>query len=378
MDAFRGLIMIVMALDHVRDFFHFGAMVQDPLDLNTTYPILYFTRWITHFCAPNFVFLAGIGAYLYGEKRGKKALQSFLLSRGIWLILLEFTVITLGWFFDPEYHFFAFQVIYVTGISMILLAIFLNFKPVIIFLVALLILLLHNIYDFYPLGNESQKAGFWLDIILYKYPQVYDLNSNHHIFMLYSFLVFSGIMFFGYSFGALFSKNYSPEHRKTNLIWSGAGMISLFVVLRLYNYYGDPVPWEKQENFFSTFLSFIKVNKYPPSLDYVALTIGIGLLFLAWINTAKGWIIHFLSVYGKVPFFYYILHLYIIHGFSVFLFTYNGYPIRHIINNTGRPFGFHLWVVYLLWFGVIAILYPLCLWYNSYKKTHTYWWLKYI
>jgi len=378
MDIFRGLIMIVMALDHVRDFFHRDAFAYDPLDLDKTSSILYFTRWITHFCAPNFVFLAGIGAFLYGEKMGLVNLRKFLWTRGLWLVIMEILIISIGWTFDPLYHRIPFQVIYTIGISMMILGLLSYLKPVYIFTISLIILILHNIYDFFPINGHEEKAGFFWDLILYKHPQFYEYLPGHNIFMLYSFLSFAGIMALGYCIGPLFSKNYDKDHRKSNLIFIGIGMLSLFVVLRLINLYGDPIPWSMQKTTWFSFLSFIKINKYPPSLDYVLVTVGIGLLLLAWVNEAKGRVANFLSVFGRVPFFYYILHLFLIHSLSVVFFILHGDKPRVLLDHSAPPAGFNLLTVYLVWILVIALLYPVCYWYDSYKKTHSQWWLKYL
>ena len=369
-----------MALDHVRDFIHDDAAKYNPLDLTKTSPFLFFTRWITHFCAPNFVMLAGIGAFIYGSRNGTKSLQRFLLTRGLWLMILEPTIITLGWSFDPLYHTLIFQVIFAIGISMVILSGLVGLKPYIILTIGLGIEFLHNILDYFPSSAIDQKQGFFLDLILYKHPQGYTLFQGHSIMVFYSFLSFLGMMLVGYSIGVLFTSKYSSQERRSYLVRIGMGMLGAFILIRFINIYGDPDTWKGQKDFLYTLLDFIRVQKYPPSLDYFLMTNGIGVLILAAFNEARGWFFQVLKVYGQVPFFYYILHIYIIHLTSVILFNINGFGLRSAVPGAEsiNDIGFPLYIVYLVWLAVLALLYPLCVWYSGYKKTHNHWWLKYI
>jgi uncharacterized membrane protein len=381
-DVLRGIVMIIMALDHVRDYFHVGANLDDPLNLVTTTPALYFTRWITHFCAPVFVFLSGTSIYLQSLRKTKKALSLFLIKRGLWLILLELIVITFGWTFNFHYNTFIFQVIWAIGISMFLLGclIHLPFKAVVG--IGLMIVFLHNLLDYLE-AKPDYKAGLLLEVMHHKGFAVYPLVPNHVIMIAYSFLPWTGLMMVGYGFGKIMQQ---PD-RKKKLNTLGLSFIALFIFLRFLNVYGDPVQWTPQRTSFYTFLSFLNVNKYPPSLLYMCVTIGPALLVLAFIDSIQNRVTEMLKVFGRVSLFYYVLHLYLIHLLCMISYLMQGHTIQEAYStppNTLFYFvtagvGYNLPMVYAIWVVVVVLLYPLCKWYDQYKTAHKEkWWLSYL
>lgn len=383
-DILRGIVMVIMALDHVRDFFHNQAMTDDPTNMATTTPFLFFTRWITHFCAPTFVFLAGTSAFLMGQRRTKKELSSFLVTRGLWLVFIELFIITMGWTFNPHYNFFILQVIWAIGVSMIILGllVLLPFRFVLAF--GLLVVFGHNLLDYPEAANKGQ-VGLWWNIIHHGFFYPVEIWKGHTALVIYAFLPWTGIMALGYCFGMLFKKEVNADTRRKRLLMVGTGLIILFVILRLLNSYGDPAPWSHQpRGTVITLLSFFNTTKYPPSLMYVCMTIGPAILFLALIEKVQSKWGNFFLVYGRVPFFYYVLHFYLIHIFCVIAFFAKGNSSGQIVTPNFpfyfRPpaFGFDLWVVYIIWIAVVLLLYPLCKWYNRYKSTHNQWWLSYL
>lgn len=382
-DLLRGLVMMVMALDHVRDFFHNDAMQHDPLDLATTTPLLFFTRWITHFCAPVFVFLAGSSAYLSGLKKTKKELSKFLITRGLWLVFAEFVIIGFGWTFDLFYHAIVFQVIWAIGISMVILGLMVHLPYTVLLCTGLFIVLGHNLLD--PLeAAHSQPFGFWWDLLHHGSFAQYPFMPGHAALIIYPFVPWTGLMLLGYCMGKVFSPAVSIGQRRKILIAAGAGLLLLFVLLRWSNLYGDPFPWQPQQRFTYTLLSFIRVHKYPPSLLYTCITIGPALLLLAFTEGVKNRFTNMASVFGRVPFFYYIMHVYLIHLLVMIVFFASGFGSADIVTD-GSPFlfrppqlGFGIAGVYLMWLLVLVLLYPLCKWYDTYKQTHRKWWLSYV
>ncbi|HTJ11041.1 MAG TPA: heparan-alpha-glucosaminide N-acetyltransferase domain-containing protein [Dinghuibacter sp.] len=377
-DILRGAVMIIMALDHVRDYFHLSPV--DPTDMSATTPLLFFTRWITHFCAPTFVFLSGVSAYLSGQRKSKAEASLFLIKRGAWLVLLELTLITLGWTFDPLYHLFILQVIWAIGWSMIILGAVLAISPKLVPVLGLLLVLGHNITDY------TQPAGNAWTILMTSPPSFIGFAKDRGAFDLYAILPWTGIMMLGYSIGTWFSQAYTPERRRKTLLIAGFAVTGVFIILRLINHYGDRAPWSVQpRGGVITFLSFLNVTKYPPSLMYTCMTLGPALLLLAVIEKAKGAFSNILQVYGRVPFFYYILHLYLIHLCCAILFFATGHTFKDAVDPVGVPFLFHrhdvgfgLAGVYAVWLFVVTLLYFPCKWYDAYKRVHHQWWLSYV
>lgn len=375
--------MIIMALDHVRDYFHQTASLDSPTNLSTTTPLLFFTRWVTHFCAPTFVFLAGISAYLTGQKKNKKELSVFLVKRGLWLIFIEVAIVSLGWTFDPLYHVLILQVIWAIGISMVILGLMVWLPVNVILICGLLIIAFHNLLDQGEIERSGQVGLFW-DLMHHGYFESIKFAPNHIFLLMYAFLPWTGIMLLGYGMGRIFTSKFSPAKRKRILFFTGSAFLLIFFILRSYNHYGDPVHWYLQKTQLFSWLSYINLSKYPPSLDYITLTVGIAMIILALLDRVSKDSFAFIQVFGRVPFFFYILHIYLIHTLTVILFFVQGYPEKEIAPQRVpfyfRPdhFGFNLTGVYLLWLAVLLILFPICKWYDNYKTTHKKWWLSYI
>lgn len=373
--------MVIMALDHTRDFFHAGAMELNPTDMATTTPALFFTRWITHFCAPIFVLLSGTSAFLYGNKNGKKDVSIFLLTRGIWLIILEITVVRLGWtfniFFDSP---FMLQVIWAIGCSMIALSVLVWLNKYVILAIGLLIVFGHNFLD--PISFEPSQTGFIPWGILHD-PSPIQVDGliwqgrPPFIFVLYPILPWIGVMACGYSLGQLYTPNYNTQKRSKILVIAGASALVIFFVLRGFNIYGNPEPWAVQKNRLFTFMSILNNEKYPPSLLFLLMTIGPGLLSLVLFEKLRGWLAQFFIVIGRVPLFYYLMHLYLIHVSALFIFFVNGGSANELSTEHspfGFPptFGFALSWVYVAWICIVLMLYPLCRWYGNMKARSTW------
>lgn len=373
--------MIIMALDHTRDFFHVTAFTDDPLNLETTTPLLFFTRWITHFCAPVFVFLSGTSAYLQGFRKTKKELSNFLITRGLWLILAEFIIVTLAITYNINYSVLIFQVIGAIGISMFILGILIWLPYLSILIIGIAVVFGHNLWDFWEATRQGNLP--WWYYPLHK-PTFVPITKNFGLEIFYPFLPWTGIMILGYCFGKLYSPTI--KDRDTKIIFTGTIAILLFVILRWSNVYGDPKDWAPQKSLLYTVFSFVDTEKYPPSLLYTLMTLGPALVFLGLCEKIRGRFVDIVTVYGRVPFFYYVLHFYIIHGVSVILFLQRGHtvaegmtavpnlPLKFIIPGEGYSLG----VVYLVWILVVIFLYPLCKWYAGYKRRKGGWVLSYL
>jgi uncharacterized membrane protein len=385
-DILRGIVMVIMALDHVRDFFHIHANTDDPLNLITTTPWLFFTRWITHFCAPIFVFLSGVSIYLQSLRKTKKELSAFLIKRGLWLIFAEVAIVTLAISFNPFYNFILLQVIWAIGFSMVILGVLIHLPFKFILTLALVIVLGHNLLDI-PESAPGFKAGFWWDLLHHGFFAVYPFAPNHVVAIMYPFVPWLGLMLLGYCTGTFFTSTYSAEQRKKILLRIGMTVILFFIVVRFINVYGDPFSWSLQRNGLYTFLSFIKVHKYPPSLMYMCMTIGPALIFLALIEKVQNGFTNVFRTYGRTAFFYYIMHFYLAHLLCGIAFFMRGHSLQDAINAMQNvPFlfnipgeGYGLVIVYMIWAFVVISLYPLCKWYDKYKTSHKEkWWLSYL
>lgn len=380
-DILRGLVMIIMALDHTRDFFHIGAMTGDPLNPDTTTGMLFFTRWITHFCAPTFVFLSGLSAYLSAQSKTPAQASTFLWKRGLWLIFVELAIITFGLTFNPGYNFIILQVIWAIGTSMLFLGVFSRISYKAVLIIGLALVFGHNLFNLFPAPTDP-AAGMVLKVFFTASGTVVPLSANHFAGVFYAILPWTGVMFVGYGVGAWYRKGYEAERRRRNLLMIGFLTVFIFVALRLINVYGDPGPRKEYDDLFKNLLSFFNVNKYPPSLQYVSMTIGPAMLFLAITENVSNWFTRITSVYGAVPFFYYILHFYLLHSLLVVVFFATGHSTKEIVQIPFmfRPatFGFSLPLVYAIWFSVVVSLYWPCRWFKRYKETHRQWWLSYV
>jgi len=382
-DLLRGIVMIIMALDHVRDYFHRDAFLFDPTNLDRTNVILFFTRFITHYCAPVFVFLAGVSAYLYGSKRTIKQLSWYLFSRGLWLVFAELFIIVLGRTFNPTFPLVNLQVIWAIGISMMVLSGLVYMRMRYILLVAVVLIAGHNILDNVHVPGTGAWAFFWS--ILHE-PKEF-AYGRVDIFVQYPLLPWMGLMAFGYYLGQLYAPGYDREKRRNILLYLGSSMLVLFFFLRCFNLYGDVAPWSIQKNYVFNLMSLINVTKYPPSLLYILVTIGPALILLDLIEKPLNKLTQKISVYGRVPFFYYVVHIYLIHVFAMIAAKISGYKWSDMILKTKvyrtpelKGYGFNLLTTYLLWIGLVLLLYPMCKWFDTYKRKHqaTKYWLTYL
>ncbi len=381
-DTLRGLIMVIMTLDHSRDFLHFQGAQYAPTNMATTTVILFFTRWVTHFCAPTFVLLSGISAFLTGFKKTGPALTGLLFKRGLWLITTDLLVITLLFTFDPGYHVFVLEVLWAIGLGMMLLGLLIRLKApmVLIGTIGCMLVFGHNLLDYTTVPDKG-VAGNLLTLLLTGRGAVIPLGGDRIIVLLYSALPWSGVLLIGYILGALFDPSYDPASRRKVLLKIGAGMIALFVLLRWNNGYGDPAPWSLQRNMAHSLLSFLNTTKQPPSLDFLGMTLGPVLILLALLEKAVNRFTSFCGVYGHVPYFYFLAHLLLLRVLNILLifcaglpFTTEGSPLVW----QARGFGYPLWIVYLFWMLIICVMYLPCKWYGNYKRTHRQWWLSYL
>lgn len=377
--------MAIMALDHVRDYFHQG--LPDPMDLSATTPALFFTRWITHYCAPIFVFLSGISAYLSGIRRGRGELGIFLVKRGFWLLLIEVTIVTFGWTFKPAYPVFILQVIWAIGLSMVVLGLLSQLPWYVVFSIALVIICGHNLMDTWNIDRSDATTRWLWDALHHgSFPPYVDAHGVPHVprfIVIYPVLPWIGVMSLGFCMGRLYEPSFDAGKRKTLLLLTGLGMILAFAILRYWNVYGDPRPWKPQANALYSLFDILHVQKYPPSLLFTCMTIGPAMLFLAFSERWNGRLARWVTVFGRVPFFYYILHIYTIHLLTVVLFYASGYTNADIgkgsmFNFRPTEMGFNLAGVYAVWLAVLLILYFPCRWYNKLKGSRSDWWLSYV
>jgi uncharacterized membrane protein len=387
LDALRGTVMIIMAIDHVRDFFDRYSMSNSPTDLSQTSAIMFFTRWITHFCMPVFMFCAGAAAFLWWN-RGKKTrgqLSWFLVTRAVWFLGLEALVMNFAYSFNVSAHsLILLLVLYIFGACMLLMAALIRLPLRWLAVLSFAIIALHNLLDPYSASHFGRFAWAWH---LLHQPGVIML-ANRPAFVVYPILPWIGVIAGGFCFAQLFTLGETAHRRITMRL--GLAITAAFLVIRAINIYGDPSHWTKQKSAVFTALSFINCTKYPASLDYVLMTIGPALLLLAWYDRVRFSTRNPLIVFGRVPLFYFVLHFYAIHillgvmsyiryGSRTFSFIFNAMPAMGGPGEVYPPdFGYPLWVTYAIWIGLVAGLYPLCRWFAQYKATHRSRWLSYL
>ena len=389
-DLLRGLVMVIMALDHVRDYF--SGAVYPAEDLSHASVALFLTRVVTHFCAPVFFLLAGTGAYL-SLSRGRSLAQVsyFFATRGIWLVVLELVIIRLGWNFNLTSTPVA-QVIWALGWSMVAMAVlvWLPIRWIAAFGIAMVVF--HNLLDGIDLAALTVMPRLWTVLHV---PGMITFGSHFQIFVGYPLIPWIGVMAAGYAFGALFRR---PDRRKL-VLWIGVAMTVAFIVVRGINHYGNGVPgdraifpttlgpWHAQRSFMFTVLSFFDTVKYPPSLDYLLMTLRPSLILLGLLDrvTAESGPARILLVFGRVPFFYYVVHISLIHALAIVVAWVGGQPYAWMWKTAmfvqGHPanYGYGLPVVYLMWAVVLVILYYPCRWYMNLKTRHRDWrWLSYL
>lgn len=370
-DLVRGLVMIIMALDHVRDFFSYTA--YRPTDVTQASVPLFFTRWVTHLCAPTFVFLSGISIFLYLKKMGSlKKTSVFLLTRGLWLIAVE--IFLISFILTQGYQLTLLEVIWAIGCSMILLAGLVWLPRWVQIALALAMIVGHNALP--PIGKVSDDN--MLFALLHNSPF---FISNPPVLVAYTIVPWVGVMLLGYVIGSWFT--YTLQKRNYLLLRAGVLALILFIILRSLNIYGDPSPWSIQERgSIYTLLSFINVSKSPPSLLFLCVTLGIACLLLVLADRISTGIKHVIITYGRVPFFFFILHLAVI-SFTSFVWTHLSFGKGVNLSFTSPmdwPAEYHpsLWRAYFVWLLLIIILYFPCRWYGKYKATSKAWWVSYL
>lgn len=377
--------MILMALDHVRDFFHVGAMSFSPEDLSRTTPLLFMTRWVTHVCAPSFVFLAGMAAYLRLERDGSIPRASrYLLTRGLWLIVLELTVMRLAmnFTFDSRYPFLI-LILCALGGSMIAMAALIHLPVRALAVVSLAIIGLHNLAD----GIPASRFGAFEPVWMLLHQQGLVMLGGVPFVVAYPLLPWIGVMGLGFWAGRVFA--LKPARRSRVLLATGAGLTVVFVLLRVSNLYGDPSPWSVQSSPIFTILSFLRTTKYPPSLLFLLMTLGPALMALGWLDRRGLRPDHPMVIIGRVPLFYYVVHFWLIHvlasaaawlryGEASFAWLFHPLPSMGGPRDLFPPgFGYSLWVVYAVWILVVLMLYPLCRWCAGVKARKRSWWTQY-
>lgn len=372
--------MIIMALDHTRDLVHITSITQSPTDLSTTTPALFFTRWITHLCAPVFVFLSGTSAYIsLKNKNNITESRRFLLTRGIWLIILEFTLVNFGIWFDIHFSVFLFDVIAAIGFGFIIMSLLLKASAKTIGTIGLAIIFLHNLAPLVPFAETSLIKRVLMPFFA---PAAFPIGGGTMFVMGYPPVPWLGIMLTGFAAGKLFE--LPGTRRKSAFLKIGLTSLILFIIIRAINIYGDSSPWASQKNGLYTFLSFINVTKYPPSLVFCLVTLGVMFLILSVVEGVENKFSRIATVYGRVPLFYFLVHWYILHPVMFGIVFLQGYKSPDLLFgfNLGRPrgaSGVNLWFIYLIWILVVIMLYPLCKWYGKYKEDHKEKkWLRYL
>jgi uncharacterized membrane protein len=374
-DVVRGVVMILMALDHTRDFF--GNLGVNPTDPATTTIPLFFTRWITHFCAPVFFLLTGTGAYLSLRKKSKHELSRFLFTRGLGLIFLELVVVRcFGWQFNFDYRVTILNVLWALGWAMIVLPGLVYLPAWAVAAFGVVMIATHNLFD-------SVESSHWIWSILHS-PNFIVNHPEHVVFVAYALVPWVGVTAAGYGLGQIF--RWESARRKMFLLRLGAGLTASFIVLRCVNLYGDPLPWSTQKSAVFTMLSFLNTNKYPPSLLYLLMTLGPALLFLGAVDAGTPRWLRPALFFGKVPMFYYLLHIPLLHLIALIV-CYARYRQAHWMfeSNTIQQFpisrppgwGNSLPIVYLVWAFVVVALYPLCRWFAALKQSRSAAWLSY-
>lgn len=374
-DVLRGMIMILMALDHTRDYF--GIPGANPTDLSTTTAPLFFTRWITHFCAPTFFLLTGTGAWLARRRMSTPQLSRFLFTRGLWLIFLELVVTRdLGWQFNFDYRVTPLIVLWALGWAMIVLSALVYLPASVVTALGIVMIATHNLLDAVELTNPLWK-------ILHA-PGVIVATPRFTLFVGYVLIPWVGVAAAGYGLGQIYQ--WSAERRRAFLLRLSLAAIALFIVLRAINVYGDPSPWSKQSSAAFTLISFLNTSKYPPSLLFLLMTLGPALLLLWAIDSATPAALRPALIFGNVPMFYYLLHIPLIHLLAIAVcFARNGH-VYWMFQSPGLQFfpitpppgwGYSLPIVYFVWAVVVIALYPLCRWFAEVRRRRSEWWLSY-
>jgi uncharacterized membrane protein len=375
-DLLRGFVIALMVLDHTRDYFHVSAYTLDPTDPERSHVLLYLTRWVTHLCAPTFVLLAGVSVYLQAANgKSRPQLASFLLTRGVWLIVLELTVVAFGLNFALPFVFL--QVIWAIGISMILLAGVIWLPRATAAVLGVTIVAGHQLLAPIEAAELGALAPLWT--LAFEFGRSPFGNG----FIAYPAIPWFGVMCLGYAVGPVFVQE--PARRNRTLLMLALTAIAVFLVLRTINGYGDPAAWKQYPEMAATAMSFFNVSKYPPSLLFVLITLGVAILCMLAFQRLHGLFARVLLAYGRTPLFTYVLHIYVVHVASLLVALLAGYPASYHANFLADPFrlvkagwGFNLAVVYVAWLAILAVLYPASRWFAALKRRRREWWFSYL
>jgi uncharacterized membrane protein len=379
LDVLRGLTMVIMALDHSRDFFALSWVYYAPTDLALTNLEVFFTRWITHFAAPVFIFLAGIGLFFASGRRTKNQLASLAISRGLWLIFLELTLVGFFWSFNDEFLSSPkVAVLFTIGISMICVGFLIYLPKILIAVIAVGMILGHNLLD--GITPESFGAYSWVWMLLHSPGNFY--IGTIEVRVVYPFIPWIGLMALGYIFGPV--TKLPRVKRKKIFLFTGLGLLVFGLLLRYSNVYGDLIPWQIYEDFDKTFMSFLNFTKYPPSLIYLSVLLGIAMILMSLFDRDLGKWSNPLRDFGQVPFFFYVLHIPLLHlaGIAFANFTFGdaswlyGAPIKN--SPEGLSYPYELLPTYIAWFGTLLVLYYPSKWFAQLKKERKDWWLSYL
>ncbi|MCP1374701.1 DUF1624 domain-containing protein [Dyella lutea] len=378
-DLLRGIIIVIMALDHVHDFF--GVPGANPVDLATTTAPLFFTRWITHFCAPVFFLLTGTGAFLTLRRMTKPELSRFLVTRGLWLIVLEAVVMRFALQFNFDYQVTLLIVLWALGWAMIVLAGLIHLPAWALVAVGVAMVAGHNLLD----GIAPAAFGALEPLWTVLHVPGFLVTGPHTVFVTYPLVPWLGVTALGYALGNVYA--WDAGRRQAWLLRLGLGLVVGFVMLRLLNIYGDPFPWLVQRSPPWTLMSFLDTQKYPPSLLFLLMTLGPALLLLRAFDAGTPRVLRPALAFGKVPLFFYGLHFYLIHLLAVVV-CYVGYgdvggmfrspDLGHFPFTAPPGWGLGLPWIYAIWIGVVLALYPLCCWYAGLKRRRRDWWLSYL
>jgi uncharacterized membrane protein len=375
-DVVRGVIMILMALDHTRDFF--GIPGQNPIDLTSATPALFLTRWVTHICAPVFFLLTGTGAYLSLRRKSRGELSRFLFTRGLWLIFLEVVVLRcFAYQFNFDYHVTMLLVIWALGWAMIALSLLVRLPTSVVTAFGVVMMAGHNLLDGVkwanPLWSILHSPGFVLN------------TPDHVVFAAYPLIPWMGVTAVGYALGQIYS--WDADRRRAFLLRLGLSLILAFLAIRLINVYGDPSHWTQQKMGVLTVLSFLNTTKYPPSLLFLLMTLGPAMILLRAVDRGTPRFLRPALVIGKVPLFYYVLHFALIHLLAVVTcyvryrsahWMFESPDLGHYPFSAPPAWGYSLLVVYMVWAFVVLMMYPLCRWYAALKQRRTDAWLSYV
>ena len=380
-DVLRGVVMVLMTLDHVRDYL--GNAAISPTNLATTTVPLFFTRWITHFCAPAFFLLTGVGARLMSRRIGTAALSRFLVTRGLWLIVLETVVMRcLAYQFNFDFRVTLLFILWAIGWSMIVLALLVRFPIVVSVVFGLALVVFHNAFDRVPASAFGAAAPLWL--VLHQQGLLVS-GPKYFVLVAYPLIPWLGVTALGYAMGTIFEWNTADRRR---FLWRAGLLLTLsFVALRWLNVYGDPQPWSERPTAAFTALSFLNTTKYPPSLQFLLMTLGPSLLFLRAVDGRTPRWLSPAEILGRVPLFYFVLHVAVIHLLALVLCWYRYGDIHWMFESPTpdkypftQPPGWPLPLpyIYLFWWVVVLMLWPLCRWYAGVKARRRDWWLGYL